>query len=219
MGITSNVSQVGGAGISHSSDAGVYLVRDKNEAVLIDAGTGESTDRIIANIKSEGVAPEKISHLFLTHCHYDHTGGAAKIREITGCSIVCHALDAVYLENGDSDVTAASWYSSFMSPLTIDIAVNEKKRVFHAGSLTLTMHHTPGHSPGSAVFTCTSDNKLVLFGQDVHGPLNDMLLSNRDDYTRSLEFLLGLGADILCEGHFGVYYGKREVKDFIESYL
>ena len=106
-----------------------------------------------------------------------------------------------------------------MKPLPVDIKVTEKKKIFHAGSLTLTMHHTPGHSPGSVVLTMNSDDKLVLFGQDVHGPLNDMLLSNRDDYCRSLEYLLTLGADILCEGHFGVYYGRREVKDFIESYL
>jgi glyoxylase-like metal-dependent hydrolase (beta-lactamase superfamily II) len=64
-----------------------------------------------------------------------------------------------------------------------------------------------------------SDGLLVLFGQDVHGPLNDALRSVREDYVRSLEFMLSLDADILCEGHFGVFHGKESVRDFIESFL
>jgi hypothetical protein len=59
----------------------------------------------------------------------------------------------------------------------------------------------------------------VLFGQDVHGPLNGTLRSNRGDYVKSLEYMLALEADILCEGHFGVFIGKEKVRDFIESYL
>jgi glyoxylase-like metal-dependent hydrolase (beta-lactamase superfamily II) len=79
--------------------------------------------------------------------------------------------------------------------------------------------HIPGHSPGSMVYVTESEGKKVLFGQDVHGPLDASLLSNREDYLESLRFLLSLGADILCEGHYGVFRGKEEVADFIESFL
>lgn len=64
-----------------------------------------------------------------------------------------------------------------------------------------------------------SDGKRVLFGQDVHGPLDASLLSNKEDYLESLTFLLSLEADILCEGHDGYFRGKQEVADFIESFL
>ena len=59
----------------------------------------------------------------------------------------------------------------------------------------------------------------VLFGQNVHGPLDPSLLSIHDDYRNSLKFMLGLDADILCEGHFGIYRGKNEVRKFIGSFL
>ena len=59
----------------------------------------------------------------------------------------------------------------------------------------------------------------ILFGQDVHGPLDPSLLSDRDDYRNSLNFMLDLDADILCEGHFGIYRGKDTVKEFIGSFL
>jgi hypothetical protein len=61
--------------------------------------------------------------------------------------------------------------------------------------------------------------KKVLFGQDIHGPLHDDLLSNRRDYITSLKFLISLEADILCEGHFGIFQGRKEVQEFIRSFL
>jgi hypothetical protein len=69
------------------------------------------------------------------------------------------------------------------------------------------------------VYVMESEGMKVLFGQDVHGPLDASLLSNRDDYRRSLKLLLSLQTDILCEGHYGVIRGKQEVADFIGSFL
>lgn len=219
MKITSQIFLVGGSAESHPTDAAVYLVRDGKEAALIDAGTGRGHKQVMENIARAGAEPADIRRLFLTHCHYDHTGGAGKIRKATGCRIIAHELDAEFLEAGDSEVTAASWYGSYMEPLGIDEKVGAGEKTFPVGGLTLTLYHAPGHSPGSCVLTVPSDGKLVLFGQDVHGPLNDALRSERGAYEKSLEFLLSLEADILCEGHFGVYIGRERVMRFIESFL
>jgi len=219
MKITKNIFQVGGSGFSNSSDAAVYMVTSASSAALIDSGTGKGTNRIIENIKSCGVELTSIKYLFLTHCHYDHTGGANKIRELTGCSIVAQELDSVYLEMGDSDVTAALWYGTFMEPVKVDIKVPGKHKVFRLDEHEFNFYHTPGHSPGSSVLTVISDGKLVLFGQDVHGPLDNRLKSNINDYKASLKFMISLNADILCEGHFGVIRSKEKIMSFIKSYL
>jgi glyoxylase-like metal-dependent hydrolase (beta-lactamase superfamily II) len=218
MKITTNIFQVGGSGISHPADAAAYLIIDGDEAALVDAGTGRGHDKLVKNI-GKYADPDKIKILFLTHCHYDHTGGANGIRNITGCKIAAHTLDADFLEMGDSDVTAASWYGCDMETVRIDIKVDSDRKQFRVGGLDVDFIHAPGHSPGSAVLTAISDGKLVLFGQDVHGPLNDMLRSSRTDYIKSLEMLVSLDADILCEGHFGVTVGKQKVKKFIVSFL
>ena len=219
MKITSHVTLVGGAEDSDPADAAIYLIAADGEAALVDAGTGRATHRVMANIRRAGVDPRAVRHLFLTHCHYDHTGGAALVRQETGCQIVAHALDAAFLAAGDSRVTAASWYGARMEPLAIDVRVTGAEQEFQVGALAVTFRHAPGHSPGSAVLTLRSDDKLVLFGQDVHGPLDPALRSVRADYERSLQLLLDLDADILCEGHFGVMVGKDEVRDFSGSYL
>ena len=69
------------------------------------------------------------------------------------------------------------------------------------------------------VYLTESEGMKVLFGQDVHGPIHPDLKSNAKDYQQSLELMLSLEADILCEGHYGVYKGNKEVSDFIRRFL
>jgi glyoxylase-like metal-dependent hydrolase (beta-lactamase superfamily II) len=211
--------QVGGAEFTTVEDAAVYLVRFGEKAALIDAGCGSDHEMLVTTI-SEVIPPDvDIEYLFLTHCHYDHTGGAAKARTQYGCLLVAHELDAVYLETGDNTVTAADWYGARMNPLQIDHKIKNKKEIFQVGQGRVTAHHCPGHSPGSLVYVVDMDSTRVLFGQDVHGPLDASFLSNRDDYIRSLNFMLELKADILCEGHYGIYRGRDKVHKFIRSFL
>jgi glyoxylase-like metal-dependent hydrolase (beta-lactamase superfamily II) len=219
MKIMDNLWQVGGAEFTSVEDAAVYLVRFGEKAILIDAGCGSDHDLLAANIAQAIPADVEIEYLFLTHCHYDHTGGAAKVRTQYGCKIVAHELDTVYLETGDSRVTAADWYGARMHPLQVDYKINNKEEIFQVGQGRVTAYHCPGHSPGSLVYLVDMDATRVLFGQDVHGPLDPSLLSNRDDYVRSLKFMLNLNADILCEGHYGIYRGRDRIDNFIRSYL
>jgi len=219
MKIADNLWQVGGAEYTTVEDAAVYLARFGAQAVLIDAGCGSEHEMLVENISGVLPADVRIEYLFLTHCHYDHTGGAANVRNQYGCRIVAHAVDAAYLEAGDNKVTAADWYGARMHPLEIDYKIRDEKEIFQVGQNQVTAYHCPGHSPGSLVYVVDLDATRVLFGQDVHGPLDASLLSNRDDYLRSLNFMLGLNADILCEGHYGVYRGRETVHNFIRSFL
>jgi glyoxylase-like metal-dependent hydrolase (beta-lactamase superfamily II) len=217
--ITSEVYQVGGEGFSSHEDAAVYLISIGDHAALIDAGCGNSVNAIMANIRKLDVDPKTIEVLLLTHCHFDHTGGAKALRDLTGCRIVAHEEDAVYLEEGNDGVTAASWYGRSLVPFTVDVRLTGDRQDILLGSRTIQAIHTPGHSPGSMVYLVESDGLNVLFAQDVHGPLDATLLSNRDDYLRSLLRLLSLDTDILCEGHYGVFRGKDEVSSFIRRFV
>ncbi len=219
MHITSEIYQVGGSGFSASEDAAVYLACFDNHAAIIDAGCGESIQTILRNIKSCGVKSEQVDYLFLTHCHFDHTGGAEALAEALQCTIVAHERDAAFLESGNDSVTAASWYGSTLEPFHVDIKISGSGKDFSLGDRIIKAIHVPGHSPGSLVYLTVSDNQKIIFGQDIHGPLDPGLLSDRADYLKSLKRILALKADILCEGHFGIYKGKEDVKQFIKSYI
>jgi len=218
MKILENIWQVGGEAFSAAGDAAVYLLADGDKAVLIDAGTGYGHKKVLANISRCLPSSAVIETIFLTHCHFDHTGGAEKLRKEYGLKIIAHELDAGFLEKGDNDVTAASWYNASLSGLTIDHKIKTDKETFKIGGTELKAIHWPGHSPGSIVLLMQKSGKKIVFGQDVHGPLHPSLLSNREEYLISLNMLMGLDADILCEGHYGVIEGKEEVRTFIAQF-
>lgn len=218
LAITPEISQVGGPGLTHGNDAAVYLVHFGELAALIDAGCGRATDRLLQNIEAAGVVPEQIRHLLLTHCHFDHSGGAAGLRRRFGWPVALHALEAPYLESGDDRVSAAAWYGEHLAACPVDVRLADGERFF-LGQRSLQALHLPGHSPGSVAYVVESDGRRVVFAQDVHGPLHPDLLSKRNDYQASLRKLLALEADILCEGHFGVFVGRAAVAAFIERFV
>lgn len=219
MKITGEIFQVGGGDLTAAGDAAVYLIHFNGCAALVDAGCGDSVTQILENVRRCGADPDRIEYLLITHCHFDHTGGADEVRSRTGCRIVAHDKDVSFMEKGDSVVTAAMWYGAEMKPFRVDRKLTQPRETLSLGDRPVEAIHTPGHSPGSVVYLTESEGLKVLFGQDVHGPLDARLLSNREDYLRSLELLLSLEADVLCEGHFGVFRGKDEVAGFIRSFL
>lgn len=215
--ILDNLWQVGGPGLTHASDAAAYLIRFGTGATLVDAGTGRAHGRLAENIAQSLGSTARLEYLLLTHCHFDHAGGGHAVRREFGCRIAAHELDAVYLDLGDARVTAAVWYGSDFDPLTVDIRLQGSEATLAVGDGAVTMIHCPGHSPGSVVYTAEMDNRLILFGQDLQGPLHSDWLSDEEQYLESLARIEKLDADLLLEGHFGVFETKAEVRDFIES--
>lgn len=151
----------------------------------------------------------------LTHGHIDHIGGARSLRDITGCRLVAHDLDAEAIESGDPQRTAAAMYNIKLPKMELD------DLLFGDGGeiAGLQWLHTPGHTPGSISLYLDTDDSRVLFGQDIHGPFLEAFGSDIDQWRKSMAMLIDLEADILCEGHFGVIRGKDNVRRFIQSHL
>lgn len=215
--VIEDVYIVGGAEYSNASDCFVYLL-NVNPPILIDAGLGKSIDKIIDNIYEAQINPFDIGHLILTHCHIDHIGGARYLKEKFSIKIIAHEKDADAIEGGDEILTAADWYNIAIEPVKVDIYLKGDGGDIFEG-IGLKWFHIPGHTPGSIALMYKKGDQKILFGQDIHGPLMSQFKSNRDDYKRSLQYLLRLHADILCEGHYGVIRGKENVRDFINQFI
>jgi glyoxylase-like metal-dependent hydrolase (beta-lactamase superfamily II) len=215
--IIKDIYILGGPDITDGRDGCIYLI-NLGELILIDTGAGWSVDKIINNIQKLGLSSKDLNKVILTHCHIDHIGGMPEIKKRFGSKIYIHKLDAPPLETGDQILTAASWYQTTFPPTPVDVKFNLPEEVLTIGEQKIVCLHTPGHTPGSICIYLDKDGKRILFGQDLHGPLLSEFGSNLEDYGRSTKKLLDLEADILCEGHFGIYKTKKDVKNYILSY-
>jgi len=216
--VVGGVYLVGSPELTSPEDCCVYLL-DLGDLVLIDAGAGRSVPAILENIASLGLAPKTLAAVVATHCHIDHIGGIPEIRQRTGCQIIAHALDAPAMEKGDPVKIAADWYRMTFPPTPVDIKLNEVREVLKFEKGEVLCLHTPGHTPGSISIILDREGQRVLFGQDIHGPFSDSFGSDLVAWRKSMGILLGLNADILCEGHFGIVKPEKEVQRYIQDYL
>ncbi|MGD0279361.1 MAG: MBL fold metallo-hydrolase [Smithella sp.] len=217
--IISGVYLIGGPGITSADDAAIYLIDFAGTLVLIDSGAGKSFSQIVRNIEMLGLNPANISHLILTHCHIDHIGSAPFFKKQYDTKILIHELDARAVEGGDSLKTAANWYGTTFPPTAVDRKLKGAHETLTFGREELHGLHTPGHTPGSIALYLDREGKRVLFGQDIHGPFHAAFGSDIEAWKKSMQALLNLDADILCEGHFGIFQPKEKVRGYIERYL
>lgn len=217
--IAEGIFMVGGPDITAPEDAAVFIIHCGSELVMIDCGAGRSTQALVDIIRETGHDPQDISTLILTHCHVDHIGAAQFFRDTYACTVVAHDYDADAIASGDPVRTAAHWYGVKLPKTIVDVRLKGEFEVLMCGSQKINCLHTPGHTPGSIVIYVDRAGQRILFGQDIHGPFHDDFHSDLGKWRTSMEKLLGLEADILCEGHFGIYTPKDKVQHYIKGYL
>jgi len=207
--------------VYHVGDSGcsVFLVDTHSEdgLVLIDCGMSLG---MIKNIKKGGLNPMDIKHCIITHQHIDHIGCCSALKEFNKkVKFYAHELDALPIEEkGHERETAARWYGIDYKPIKLEKRFKGNLEILKFGNYEFQCIHTPGHTPGSISILLEIEGKKVLFGQDLHGPMIPGV-SNFADYQNSLRKLLDLNADILCEGHLGIFQPSSEVQRYIRSYI
>lgn len=211
-----NVYQVGGSEVSGSGDCCVYLVKADGGLVLVDSGVGRNFKTLIENIENLGFSPENLKTVIATHRHIDHVGSIARLKAKLGVEVVAHKLDAEGIETGRQ--TCAELYGVSYDPCEVDREMEGERKTLELGKYDFNLLHIPGHTPGSIACYLDVRGKRVLFGQDIHGPYS-FPDSDPSKAKTSLSKLLDLEAEILCEGHSGIYRPREEVERYIQSYL
>jgi len=214
--IEKDVYMVGGADISHPDDCAVYLI-DAGGLVLIDCGAGLSFAQLLDNIRVMNLSPENIKAVLVTHAHIDHIGSLKQFKDELGVQVICHELDADNIEQGFG--VGAELYGLDYAPCPVDVKIKDEETVLQFAEKDLKVIHIPGHTPGSIAAYIDVDDKRILFGQDVHGPYLPQWGANLEDARISLQKLIDLKADTLCEGHFGIYRPGETVRKYIKGYL
>ncbi|MCJ7667309.1 MAG: MBL fold metallo-hydrolase [Anaerolineae bacterium] len=182
----------------HFEEVISYLVEGEERAILFDTGMG------IANIREEVMAlTERPITVVNSHSHWDHVGDNCRFP-----LIAIHYAEAHLLREGVSseELRREMRAEMFLQPPPVGFNPSQYKvspsrasllldegSLLDLGKRTLTVLHTPGHSPGS--ISLLEEEEGLLFSGDTAyaGPLYAQLPeSDFDLYRESMERLAGL---------------------------
>lgn len=230
MRLDERVSLVGsgkiGFSLTNDFDCHMFLVNCGEESILVDSGAGLESNQVINNIQAEGVALSRVRHLFITHTHADHAGGAAYLRKELGVKVCVSETAADDLRKGDEkaislDVARARGHYPAdyrFPPSEVDVALSDGQS-FRVGDCQVTAVETPGHSRGHMCFHIVAGGKKYLISGDTVFYGGRILLLNTwdcsiPDYARSLGKLSELPVDALLPAHDMPCFrdGQRHVK-------
>jgi glyoxylase-like metal-dependent hydrolase (beta-lactamase superfamily II) len=183
-----------------ANDSNVYLIEDE-DPIIVDAGTGMYADTTLEEI-SRIVPLKKVGRIVLTHCHYDHIGGAGRFQKATGARLFLHEAEALPLKSGDSSLAISQMFGARLAKMDIE-PLKEGQRL-KCGSSELEVLHTPGHSPGSIVLH-EKAGKSAVVGDTVFcdGGVGRWDLPGGDlsKLIASLKRIQGLGLENMYPGH------------------
>jgi metallo-beta-lactamase class B len=146
--IAGNVHYVGTKGLS------AFLITDPKGHVLIDGGLPQSAPLIAANIRKLGFRVEDVRYLLINHAHFDHAGGLAELKRLSGAKLVASNADAGDLEAGRARHRPEQ---PGVAPVKVDRRVGDGDEV-RVGGIRLTAMLTPGHTPGATSWLMTVED-------------------------------------------------------------
>jgi metallo-beta-lactamase class B len=130
-----------------------YLITTPEGHILMDAGYETSVPRIRANIEKLGFRIQDVKYLIGTHAHSDHVAGFARMRELTGATIVAGRRDVDVMETGGVTDFRANGERQW-TPVQVGRVVNDGDALSLGGTV-LRAHTTPGHTKGCTTWTMT----------------------------------------------------------------
>jgi metallo-beta-lactamase class B len=191
-------------------ELGCYLITTTQGHILINTGLESSVPQIRAAIEKLGFKFSDIKILLDTHAHYDHVGGMADIKRLTGARLMVEKDDGpVMADGGNSDFLFGGKGPLFKS-VKPDQLLNDHDTV-KLGDMNIMVLHHPGHTRGASSFLFDVKDSLrtwrVLIA-NMPSVLNETKLSGMptypnvgDDYAYTLKAMRNIKFDIWLASH------------------
>lgn len=143
--IYGNTYYVGTCGITS------LLITRPGGLTVIDSGTDAGAKVVLANIRALGFDPADVKTLLMSHEHFDHIGGMARLQAATGATILATQAAAKVLRTGvvdPADPQAQSGHPPF-PPVTGKIVPLDGPGSALLGDWNFRAIRTPGHTLGA----------------------------------------------------------------------
>ncbi len=164
-----------------------YVANDETgEAVIIDCGAlyDEGKSAIRNHISDNNLKP---THLIATHGHIDHNFGNGFVFKEYGLKVEVNARDRQLMESLPQQAMTLCGMTLDEELPPVGLYLSDSGTITF-GHHTLSILHTPGHSPGSVFFVCEEEGLAfsgdTLFRQSIGR--TDFILGSMDDIMVSL---------------------------------
>jgi metallo-beta-lactamase class B len=202
-----------------SEDLAAYLVVTPKGNILINSNLQSSPPQIKRAIESLGFKYSDTKILLISHGHFDHCAGSARIKRETGAKYEVMAQDVPVVQSGGrNDFHYAHDKSMWFPPTKVDRVLHDGDTV-SLGGVTLTAHLTAGHTKGTTTWTLDEQvdgrtlHVLIVGSPNVNPGYK--LVNNKtypqiaSDYRHQFEVLKKLPCDIFLGAHGG-YFDLQE---------
>lgn len=191
------------------------LVTSEAGHILIDGGLPNSAPSILANIRALGFSPSDVRYMLNSHAHYDHAGGFAALQQVTGARVLASEPSVPVIRSGVPGPDDPQHAVALPMPPVRDVQSLAEGAVVRLGDLALTMHRTPGHTPGGTSWTwrsCEAERCLDFVYADSQTPISQEGFRFSDnrvypnavmDFRRGHALLERLTCDVLLTPHPG----------------
>ncbi len=150
--IYGNAYYVGTEGLSS------VLITTEDGLILIDGALPQSAALIDRNIRKLGFRTEDVRFILNSHMHFDHAGGIAALARASDATVVSSPAGAKALSKGSAteDDPQFAWADTDGFPPVEDVRTVRDGETLKVGDQALTVHFTPGHTPGGTTWTWRS---------------------------------------------------------------
>jgi len=125
-----------------------WLITSPNGHVLLDTQYGPNTERLLQNIKTLGLDPQDIKLVVVTHGHFDHAGGMAKLKEV----LAPGTRFAMTAEGWAEAKANSDAKRPFPWPMIEKDVVLADGQTVKGGDVVIQAYETPGHTMGTGSY-------------------------------------------------------------------
>jgi glyoxylase-like metal-dependent hydrolase (beta-lactamase superfamily II) len=200
----------------YENNCNTYLIHGE-VTVLVDPGHSRHVPSLFHQMEGDGVSPEEIDLIIITHSHPDHSEGLEAFQD-KRVKIAMNREEEGYLkENGK---LLFDMMGQPTPSFRIDLYLKEGE--LHLGKEVFQVYQTPGHSPGS-ISIHWPERKALFTGDLVFDRgigRTDFPGGNSELMRKSLERMSRLDTELLLPGHGETVRGKELVRqnfDFIRQ--
>jgi len=141
-----------------ANNANSFLIVSGETRCLIDPGHAAFLPELFRRMAADGVRPEEITSVILTHGHPDHMEGGLALQR-NGVRLGISRTEEAFLE--EVGPYFARMFGFEMPELAFDFYLEEGP--LELGSLEVEILETPGHSPGS-ISLFRKDDRMLFTG-------------------------------------------------------